>query len=73
MSTETRPESSDWLAAHDREVAAGAVEAAAEAWLHGAWADTPRLTDRVADRMAASQYAGDWLRDRAQAIREGRA
>lgn len=42
--------------------------AAADAWMWGGWADTPRHADRVADRMAASQYAGEWLRARAAAL-----
>jgi hypothetical protein len=38
---------------------------AADAWTQGGWSDTPRRADRVADRMAAAQFAGDWLRARA--------
>lgn len=57
------------LAAHDREVAATALDAAADSWLHGAWGKTPRRADRIADRMAASQFAGDWLRARATEYR----
>lgn len=48
------------------EAARTALLAAADEWTHGGWADTPRRSDRVADRMAASQYAGDWLRRRAE-------
>ncbi len=50
------------LAGHDRKVAAKALDVAADSWLHGAWGKTPRRADRIADRMAASQFAGDWLR-----------
>lgn len=58
---------------HDAaEVEANALEKAAEKWLHGAWGDTPRRSDRIADRMAASQFAGDWLKARAQQVREGK-
>lgn len=42
-----------------------ALRDAATAWKQGAWADTPRLVDRVADRMATAQFAGDWLEARA--------
>jgi hypothetical protein len=63
----------EWMAKHDAEVEAKALEAAADAWTQGAWANTPRRTDRIADRMAASQFAGDWLRARAASIREGRS
>jgi hypothetical protein len=48
-----------------------ALKEAADAWLHGAWGNTPRKADRVADRMAASQYAGDWLKARAASIETG--
>lgn len=60
----TRAEFDLWLAAY----AAAVLRSAADAWTQGAWADTPRHTDRIADRMGASQYAGDWLRARADAI-----
>lgn len=48
---------------------AEALEEAARKWLQGGWADTPRRADRVADRMAASQFAGDWMKARAAAYR----
>ena len=56
-----------------REARAEALTAAANAWTQGAWASTPRHKDRVADRMAASQYAGDWLRERAEEVRRRNA
>ena len=56
------------VARHRAEAAQEALLGAADAWTQGAWADTPRRADRVADRMAASQFAGDWLRDRATQI-----
>ena len=56
------------VARHRAEAAREALLSAADAWTQGAWADTPRRADRVADRMAASQFAGDWLRDRAAQI-----
>jgi len=59
------------LAEHDREVAERTLNDAADAWTQGGWANTPRRPDRVADRMAASQYAGDWLRARAADARSG--
>ncbi|QTV79465.1 hypothetical protein [Microbacterium sp. NIBRBAC000506063] len=62
-----------WLAAHDRErdreVAARTLEDAANAWTQGEWANTPRKAERAADRLSAAQYAGDWLRARAESIR----
>lgn len=60
-----------WLAEHDRSVAAEALDAAAQDWLHGGWADTPRRSDRVADRMAASRFAAEWFKARASRIRAG--
>ena len=60
----------DRLAAHDREVAAGALRDAALDWQTRTWANTPRHADRIADRMAASQYACDWLRARADQIED---
>lgn len=57
-----------WLAS----VKADVLRDAADRWTQGAWASTPRHTDRVADRMGASQYAGDWLRAEADRI-EGEA
>lgn len=50
------------------EVQRQALIDAANDWTGGAWADTPRHADRAADRIAASQYAGDWLRARAAAL-----
>lgn len=41
---------------------------AADAWTRGAWADTPRHTDRARDRIAAANFFGDWLRARAEAL-----
>lgn len=46
------------------------LRAAADAWTQGAWADTPRHADRGADRIAAAQYAGDWLRARADRLEQ---
>lgn len=57
------------IEARVREARADALTDAADAWTQGAWASTPRHKDRVADRMAASQYAGDWLRERADEVR----
>jgi len=55
-----------WIA----EMKATALDRAADSWLHGAWGKTPRRADRIADRMAASQFAGDWLRSRAAEYRK---
>lgn len=52
---------------------ADALRGAADAWTQGAWAKTPRRVSRVADRMAAAQYVGDWLRTRADVIEYQRA
>lgn len=58
---------------HDAEVsrkaASKALGDAASEWLKGAWADAPRYQDRVKDRLAAAQYFGDWLRQRAEELR----
>ena len=59
------------IEARVREARAGALTDAADAWTQGAWASTPRHKDRVADRMAAAQYVGDWLRERAEEVRRG--
>ena len=59
------------IKARVREARVDALTDAADAWTQGAWASTPRHRDRVADRMAASQYAGDWLRERAEEVRRG--
>jgi len=66
---------SPWLASHDREVAAGAIEAEADAWTQGRWSDVllPKPTPPAVPVIAYANRMGDWLRDRAQAIREGRA
>lgn len=56
---------------NEAEIRAAALNDAAEAWLHGAWGDTPRHSDRVADRIGAAQFFGDWLKARAQAETEG--
>lgn len=58
-----------WLAEHDREVAAQALEEAAGAWQRGDWAYAPRYADPVKERIANGQYVGEWLRARAK---EGR-
>jgi hypothetical protein len=55
--------------AYAAEKAAEALNQTADAWQWGAWADTPRHADRVADRIGAAQYVTDWLRARAQALR----
>lgn len=64
---------SDWLrdliAAERADAAREALESAADDWLHGAWGNTPRHRDQIADRIGAAQYAGDWLRARAEALR----
>lgn len=60
---------SDWYAERVAQAGADALAQAADAWLHGAWGDTPRHKDQVADRIGAAQYAGDWLRARAAALR----
>lgn len=49
---------------------AQALNNAADDWLHGAWGNTPRRQDRIADRIAAAQYAGDWMRSRAEQIKD---
>lgn len=58
----------DWLKEHDKEVAARAVRDAADDWLQHGWIDTPHYVDRVQDRFAAAQYAGDWLKQRANTM-----
>ena len=60
----------------ERETAKAAERAllnAADAWTHGAWADTPRHAERARDRIAAAQFFGDWLRDRARGAGGGAA
>lgn len=59
------------LAAHDREVAAKALYDARDDWRKGGWAGTPHHHDRGRDRIAAAQYAGNWLNDRADRIEVG--
>ena len=54
---------------HDREVAAQALDDAALTWQTGDWANAPRRTDRVQERLAAAQHVTDWLRGRARATR----
>ncbi|GAB3166945.1 hypothetical protein GCM10027059_26700 [Myceligenerans halotolerans] len=59
-----------WLAEHDREVAARALEATARAWQRGEWANAPRYADPARERIATAQHVTEWLRARAK---EGRA
>lgn len=54
-----------WLAAHDREIQAQALRDAADEWQTGGWANVPRRSDRVADRLGAAQHVCNWLRKRA--------
>lgn len=54
------------VARREREAAALALREAADSWQQGGWADTPRRADRVADRIAAAQFVGDWIRERAE-------
>lgn len=49
---------------------AAALEAAADTWQRGAWGDTPRKADRVADRIAAANHVTAWLRERAGEVRD---
>ena len=58
-------------AARDREVAAKALYDARDDWRKGGWAGTPHHHDRGRDRIAAAQYAGNWLNDRADRIEAG--
>lgn len=67
----------DWLAEHDREVAATAVEAAAEEVESGIYGwnlpDTGALGSWPQDDDASEEVeVRDWLREHAQAIRDGR-
>ena len=64
-------EAEEIIAQHDREIAANTLRAAAYAWQTGAWVSAPRKAGREADRIAAAQYACDWLRFRADEIEEG--
>lgn len=41
---------------------------AADAWQQGAWTNTPRNADRIAERIGAAQYVTDWLRARASGV-----
>ena len=61
----------DWLAAHDRETEAKALYDARDDWRKGGWAGTPHHHDRGRDRIAAAQYAGNWLNDRADRMEAG--
>lgn len=54
-----------WLADHDREAAARALEEAADDWQRGEWANAPRRLDQVQERIANGQHVGDWIRARA--------
>lgn len=69
VGSETAAQFDRWLAEVEREAAARALEEAARSWLQGEWANTPQRADRIADRMAASQYAGDRLLARAERMR----
>lgn len=68
---------SDWLAEHDREVAAGAVDAAADdidSGIYGWALPNGSLNEWDHDDEYAEEVeVRDWLHDHAQAIREGRA
>jgi hypothetical protein len=61
---------SDWLAAHDAEVAARAIRGTADRWTQGAWADVmlPKPTWPAVPVIAYSNRVGDWLRARADAL-----
>ena len=62
-----------WLANHDAEVRALALEAAAVEWQRGAWSNDmpPKEASRVQIITRMSQWATDWLRHKAdQARRE---
>jgi hypothetical protein len=52
-----------------RDLIADELDAVAGKWQWGAWADMPRIADRVAERIAGAQYVTDWLRARAAALR----
>jgi ribosomal protein L20A (L18A) len=53
------------------DIAARALEEAADTWQTGEWANAPRHANRVADRLGAAQHVSDWLRARAARLREG--
>lgn len=60
-----------WLTQVQREAKAEALREAAAEWTQGEWAGATRYHNRVADRLASAQYAGDWLRDRADRMEAG--
>jgi hypothetical protein len=61
---------SDWLAAHDKAIAAKALREAADAWTQGAWPGVmlPKPTPPAVPVIAYASRVGDWLRDRADRI-----
>ena len=59
------------LARIRREAKAEALREAAAEWTQGDWAGATRYHNRAADRLASAQYAGDWLRARADRIEAG--
>ena len=64
----------DWLAAHDAEVAARALQEVADAWTQGEWSDVmlPKPTPPAVPVIAYANRIGDWLRARADRM-EGHA
>jgi hypothetical protein len=44
---------------------AAVLNAVADDWQRGAWADVPRSADRVRERLAVAQHVTNWLRARA--------
>jgi hypothetical protein len=47
------------------------IEALADEWQFGEWANAPRRSDRIAERLAMAQYVTDWLRGRVGALLNG--
>ena len=59
------------IAEVERAAAVKALREAATRWQTGAWAETPRSSDFIADRMKAAQFTTKWLNSEADRIESG--
>lgn len=56
---------SDWFYTFVTDLKREALREAADKWQLGEWANAPRRTARIEERMANAQFVSDWLREQA--------
>ena len=71
LTTNSRDHWAEALAPFVRDEIADALEQITRRWQLKDWADAPRDSDPVRERLANAQYVTGWLRTRAEDVRRG--